>query len=118
MIQVTPQMKLYIALAPIDFRKGIDGIASICRLKLEKNPFSGAMFIFRNKSRTTLKLLVYDGQGFWLCTKRLSKGKFKWWASNESVYNKIQANELQVLLYNGYPNKASMSPEWKKVNEV
>jgi transposase len=79
MIQITPHMRLYLCVAPIDFRKGIDGLSRVCRDILDKDPFSGSMFIFRNKRRTTLKILVYDGQGYWLFVKRLSSGRFSWW---------------------------------------
>jgi len=62
MIQLVPQLKILIACEPVDFRKGIDSLAAVCRARLEQNPFSGTMFVFRNRSGTALKLLVYDGQ--------------------------------------------------------
>jgi hypothetical protein len=71
MIQITPHMRLLVAVEPIDFRAGIDGLAGICRQRLAADPFSGGLFIFRNRARTAIKILVYDGQGFWLCQKRL-----------------------------------------------
>ena len=76
MIQVTPQMRIRVAVEPADFRKGIDGLASLCRGALRSDPFSGCVFVFCNKSRKAVKILVYDGQDFWLCRKRLSKGRF------------------------------------------
>ena len=69
MIQVTPQMRILLAVQPADFRKGIDGLAQVCRQVLQKDPFSGYVFIFRNKRATAIKVLMYDGQGFWLCQK-------------------------------------------------
>ena len=66
MLQLTPQMRIYLAVQPVDFRKGIDGIAHVCRRTLDVDPFSGGVFVFRNRKRTALKILVYDGQGFWL----------------------------------------------------
>jgi transposase len=64
MIQVTPQTRILLYRGYVDFRKGIDGLAGICRNHLEKDPFSGSMFVFRNKRRTTdqrrLKLPVED----------------------------------------------------------
>ena len=117
MITITPHMQIFVSLETVDFRKGIDGLAAVCRQKLSSDPFSGALFLFRNHKKSTLKILVYDGQGFWLCTKRLSKGKFHWWpdqiTSNHSI--EIQAHELQTLLWNGNPGLASYSPEWKKI---
>ena len=79
MIQITPQMRILVAVEPADFRRGIDGLARVCKDVLQHDPFSGWVFVFRNRSATALKILVYDGQGFWLCHKRLSSGKFRWW---------------------------------------
>ena len=67
MIQLTPQMRILLAVEPADFRKGIDGLAQLCRQRLQDDPLSGALFVFANRRRKALKLLVYDGQGFWLC---------------------------------------------------
>ena len=79
MIQITPHMRILVAVEPIDFRAGIDGLVSACRQRLEADPFSGALFVFGNRARTAIKILVYDGQGFWMCHKRLSSGQFAWW---------------------------------------
>lgn len=115
MIQITPQMRIFIALEDIDFRKGIDGLAAACRQRLQQDPFSGALFLFRNRKHCSLKVLVYDGQGFWLCTKRLSKGKFHWWPDREGVSVSVQAHELQTLLWNGDPCSALFSEDWRKI---
>lgn len=117
MIQITPQMVIYVAIAPVDFRKGIDGLASCCKQILGKDPFGGAVFLFRNRSVNSLKVLVYDGQGFWLCIKRLSKGRFSWWPKPASggVEVILEARELQTLLWNGDPGLASFSDTWRKI---
>lgn len=115
MIQITPHMRIFVALEDIDCRKGIDGLAAACRQRLQQDPFSGALFLFRNRQHNTLKILVYDGQGFWLCTKRLSQGKFHWWPKQPQTSVIIQAHELQTLLWNGNPGGASFSKEWKKI---
>jgi transposase len=115
MIQITAQTKVFVAVEPIDFRKGIDGLAALCRQILDKDPFSGALFLFRNRSRNSLKILAYDGQGFWLCTKRLSQGHFSWWPEVVDQRAELQAHELQTLLWNGNLSKASFSREWRKI---
>ena len=79
MIQLTPQMRIVAAIEPVDFRRGIDGLARFCKEVLKHDPFNGWVFVFRNRSAKALKILIYDGQGFWLCHKRLSSGKFCWW---------------------------------------
>ena len=76
MIQITPQMRILLAVAPVDFRNGIDGLAGLCRQVLATDPMAGALIVFCSRSRRALKLLVYDGQGYWLCQKRLSQGRF------------------------------------------
>jgi transposase len=113
MLQIVPQMRIFAACQPVDFRKGIDGLAAECRGLLDADPFSGALFLFRNRARTALKILVYDGTGFWLCHKRLSQGKLKWWPSDGP--DRISARELQVLLWHGDPRAAKYDPEWRRI---
>jgi transposase len=85
MIQVTPQMRILLAMEPVDFRKGIDGLAGTMK-GFAMDPFSGVLFIFRNRRGTSLKVLMYDGQGFWLCQKRLSKGRFRLWSKEREPH--------------------------------
>ena len=116
MIQITPQMRVLVALEPADFRCGIDGLARRCRAVLESDPFSGTVFVFRNRRKTAIKILVYDGQGFWLCYKRLSKGRFRWWPSDpDAAVTSFQAHELQVLLCGGDPGATQAVPVWRRV---
>ena len=114
MIQVTPQMRILLAVAPVDFRKGIDGLAAVCRQVLREDPFTGHVFIFRNKKATAIKVLMYDGQGFWLCQKRLSKGRFIWWPERGTL-RPLAVHELQLLIWNGRPVKVP-SP-WRPVKK-
>ena len=72
MIQLTPQMRILVAVQPVDFRKGIDGLAGVCKNVLNKDPFEGYVFVFANRRRTSIKVLSYDGQGMWLCQNHLS----------------------------------------------
>ena len=76
-LQLTAQSRVFLAVEPADFRRGIDGLAALCRQRLGENPMEGAVFVFRNRRGTSLKLLCYDGQGFWLCQKRLSQGRVR-----------------------------------------
>jgi transposase len=119
MIQVTPQMRILVALEPADFRRGIDGLARLCQETLQQDPFSGCVFVFRNRRATALKVLVYDGQGFWLCHKRLSSGRFRWWprsvGANE-VARKLAAHQLHVLLSAGNPARTQAAADWRPVS--
>jgi hypothetical protein len=115
-IQVTPQTRILLAVEPVDFRKGIDGLAAICRQALASDPFQGALFVFRSRSRRALKLLVYDGQGFWLCQKRLSSGRFAWWpGAGPGPARGLSVHELQTLLWNGIPAAGQIAPLWRPV---
>lgn len=119
MIQITPQMRLVVAIAPADFRKGIDGLARLCKETLKQDPFSGWVFVFRNRRATALKVLVYDGQGFWLCHKRLSSGKFPWWPRSETEPARtLAAHQLHVLLSAGNPDRAQAAPAWRPVGPI
>jgi len=115
MIQITPQMRVLVAVQPTDFRRGIDGLAQQCRIALRSDPFSGTVFVFGNRRRTAVKLLVYDGQGFWLCQKRLSAGRFRHWPKSGETQAALQAHELQVLLRGGDPAMTGAAPEWRPV---
>lgn len=117
MIQLTPQMRILVAIEPADFRKGIDGLARVCREVLSSEPFSGTVYVFRNRRRTAIKMLVYDSQGFWLCHKRLSQGRFRCWPSNSGEpTTALQAHELQVLLFGGNPAATEAAPIWRRVS--
>src|SRR3954454_12190295 len=63
MLQITPQMRILVALESVDGRKGIDSLVQLCRERLAADPFSGCLFIFRSRRATSIRLLVYDGQG-------------------------------------------------------
>lgn len=114
MIQITPQMRILVAVEAVDGRKGIDSLAELCRRKLAADPFSGCVFLFRSRSATTLKILVYDGQGFWLAQKRLSTGRFRWWPEGTDTAT-LQAHQAQLLLAAGNPDTPA-APVWKKVS--
>ena len=115
MIQLTPQSRIFVATEPVDFRKGIDGLAAVCRQRLGQNPLEGAVYVFRNRSATAIKLLLYDGQGYWMMLKRLSKGRFSWWPQSADARGPLSARELVILLWNGWPDRAQMAKDLRRV---
>jgi transposase len=116
MIQLTAHMRIFVAIEPADFRQGIDGLARRCREVLGRDPFSGGVFVFGNKSRRAIKILVYDGNGFWLCQKRLSKGRFPWWPqSHSAAAQPLQAHQLTVLLSGGHPGTVPEIRPWRRL---
>jgi transposase len=118
MIQLVPQLRILLACEPVDFRKGIDSLAALCRNQFDENPMSGSVFVFRNRAGTALKLLTYDGGGYWLCLRRISSGKIRWWPQAGKPLHPLQARELAVLLYNGLPDRADFGQDWKRIDPV
>ena len=115
MIQIVPQMRILVAVEPIDFRNGIDGLVRICQQRLSSDPFCGWLFVFANRRRTAVKILAYDQQGFWLCQKRLSSGKFSYWPTATEAGKVLEAHELQLLLVGGNPVLAQAAPLWRRL---
>jgi transposase len=118
-IQIVPQMRILVAVEAVDGRKGIDSLARLCQEKLQADPFSGCLFVFRSRRGTAIRLLTYDGQGFWLAQKRLSKGRFRWWVEGSSardVAKRLETHQLQVLLAAGNPAATQAAPAWRPLN--
>lgn len=111
MIQLHANTAILLATQPADFRKGIDGMQALCQSELNCQSRSGTLFVFINRSRTMARALVYDGTGFWLMTKRLSKGKFQGWPSNEQAVNSFNAKQLRGLLLG-----KNQSGNWNKMS--
>src|SRR6056300_2007919 len=101
MLQLTPHHNIHVAVAAVDFRKGISGLVSLCEHVLAYDPFCGHIFVFRNRLRTAVKLLVYDGNGFWLCHKRFSEGQLSWWPTSSDETVSLSAAQLQIVLQHG-----------------
>lgn len=117
MIQVTLQMRVLVAVEAVDFRNGIDGLARLCRERLNADAFSGCLFVFRNRTGTAVKILVYDGQGFWLCQKRLSSGRFRWWpTAAQGAAPPLESFQLQMLLAGVNPYTAQGAAVWRRVS--
>jgi len=79
MIQLLPQLKILLAYQPVDFRKGIDGLIALCRAQFDAELYDGTLFVFRNRRGTALKILTFDGVGWWLVIRRFSQGRLQWW---------------------------------------
>jgi transposase len=109
-IQITPQMRVLVAIQPPDFRKGIDGLSQVCRAILSEDPMGGTLFVFRSRAQKAIKLLVYDGQGFWLAQKRMSQGKFRYWPTSADSLNTasrlLLTHEFYTLIWGGNPSLA------------
>ena len=115
MLQITAHHKILLAIKPTDFRKGIDSLVAECIKYFECDPMNGAIFAFTNRRRISVKLLVYDGNGFWLCQKRFSSGKLKWWPATQDQALRLQASELQVILAQGIPSQINIPKNWREI---
>lgn len=113
MISLSPNSRIIFCTSHIDFRNGIDGLVALCKNHLKLDPFAGALVLFRNRQRTAIKAIIYDGQGFWLFQKRLSEGKFKWWPTTIEQVSNLSIHELHVFLANGNPEKALLGKNFK-----
>ena len=117
MIQITPHHTIVFCVQSIDFRKGIDGLSSVCRNFLKSEPTDGAVFIFSNKRKIAVKILVYDSMGFWLCIRRFSKGKLAWWPKSYEQAKSLTYKELHVILVQGNPTLCKIPKDFLTVKK-
>jgi transposase len=102
-------VKVYLATTPCDMRKGLDGLAAQVQTVLRADPFSGALFVFRGKRASYLKILAWDGSGLCLFAKRLEQGKFVW---PPIVEGRLQLSAAQLaLLIEGIDWRRTVAPD-------
>jgi transposase len=90
-------VRVLVASRPVDFRKGMDGLAALARERLEQDPFSGTILVFRAKRADRVKLLFWDGSGLVLVSKRLEQGAFKWPPITDGVM-RLSPAQLAALI--------------------
>ena len=112
MLALSFHLRYYLCSSLVDMRNGFDGLAGIVRNHLKKDPVSGDVFIFINKTRTHIKLLYWDGDGFALFYKRLERGRYSFTAHNESS-KQIKREELMMLLEGLSYSKMSQKKRYK-----
>ena len=117
MLQVVPHMRILVAREPLDLRRGIDGTAAICRQALGEDPQSGTVFVFRGRAAKSVRILVYDGQGFWLMTKRLSTGRFRFWCDEcgPDATKVLEPSELVALLAGADWTRVRAPAAWRPI---
>ena len=112
MLALSPQLSIFASLHPVDFRKGLDALIAVCRQQMLKEPLDGALFLFQNRAKTSIRARCFDGQWFWFFTKRLSSGKFHWWPKKETM---LDYRIVQVLFSNGNPEQSQFSEDWRSL---
>jgi transposase len=100
-------VRVLVATKPVDFRKGMEGLAALVREAMGSDPFCGAVYVFRAKRADRVKLIFWDGTGMVLVSKRLEDGKFRWPRVEDAVM-RLSAAELQALLE---------GLDWRRVHE-
>ena len=116
MISFPANTDIFICHQPVSFGCGFDGMIRYCRIILNKEPLSQAYFMFINKGKEQIRVLWYDGQGFSLCTKRCSKGRFLNWPKNEEeIYSSVSFFESQILFSGGEIKNVKSKNIWKKI---
>lgn len=99
MLYLTQETQILLATKPVDFRRQMDGLIALCDQTLSANPRSGQLFVFINRARTMIRVLCYENGGYWLATKRLSRGRYTLWPKdNDGISQTMLACELTKLL--------------------
>jgi transposase len=100
MLSLPARIRVFVAVAPVDFRRGFDGLYAIVRDQFGDDPFSGHLFLFFNRAHDRVKILTWDRNGFWLHYKRLERGTFERLGDRGQGSKRIEIDriELQLLL--------------------
>jgi transposase len=99
-LSIPAQVRVYLACEVTDMRKQFDGLCAIVEHRFHRDPYAGDVFAFFNRRRNHVKLLVWDGNGFWLAAKRLEGGTFDGWrpASADATHVQVDRAQLTMLL--------------------
>ena len=108
MIAIPGGARVLIATRPVDFRKGMDGLAAVVKEHLRADPYCGAIFVFRAKRADRVKLILWDGTGLCLFTKRLEEGTFRWPKIEDGVM-RLTSSQLSALIE---------GLDWTRVREI
>jgi len=112
---ITEGTKIYLALEPVDMRKGFNGLYAQVSEQLKLKPLSGALFVFTNKTRTRVKILHWDGSGLWVMAKRLEEGRFSWPKSAGSANKLVLGSTALRMLLDGIELKHGAKKAWYEV---
>ena len=96
MLDLAGGTTVYLACGATDLRKSYHGLAAIIKLKFKLDPYSRCMFAFCNRRRTSIKILQWDGSGFWILMKRLDRDSFHWPDTPDEL-QKVTMKEMHWL---------------------
>lgn len=101
MLSLPSSVRIFVARRPVDLRKAFDGLCAVARDALQLDPFTGHLFVFFNRRRDRIKLLLWERNGFWLFYKRLERGTFEMLsdiAERDCTHVEIDARQLRLVL--------------------
>jgi transposase len=111
MIPLSPATRVFVVTGATDMRKGFNGLYGIVANRLGLDPTSGHLFVFCNAARNRTKVLLWDGSGLWICTKRLEQGRFRWdWDASKS--SATISHEQLAMLLGGIDLKQAQPRRW------
>ena len=111
MFSFSTSLKIYLGVKPVDMRKSFNGLCAIVKNELERDPLSGAVYLFSNKRRTLVKIIYWDGTGFWVLAKKLERGTF-WWSPDCDSMDMSIAHESLGMILSGIDLKAGSMRPW------
>ena len=116
MIQITAQMRVLVAIEPVDGRKGIDSLARLCHEKLAEDPFSGCVFVFRSRSGTAIRRSPTMARATGWPRSDFPRAGFIWWPEAVGAAKSLEAYEAQLLMAAGDVSRVRAAPMWRRVN--
>ena len=115
MLSPGPATKIYLAAGATDLRAGFERLSVLVQAVLGQSAVSGHLFVFCNAARNRIKVLLWDGSGLWVCTKRLEQGRFRWdWDASQS--SATIPNEQLSMLLGGVDLKQIQPRRWYRKN--
>lgn len=104
--------RIYLAAGATDLRKGFNGLYGLVRDRLLCDPLSGHLFLFSNAQRNRLKIFFWDESGFWVCAKRLERGRFHWPDPDHGQPKIVMSHEELALLLGGIDLEQTRRRRW------
>lgn len=107
--------RIWLVLEPMDLRRGIDGLSLWLQERLGQRPSAGSAFIFRNRSGQRIKVVLWDGTGVWLCSRRLHQGRFVWPKLGESCISLTQTEWGGLIAGVDWQRLSALPPRYLQV---
>jgi transposase len=115
MLHLSPHCVYYFCTLPVDMRKGFDSLSGLVQQQMGLDSLSGSVFIFLNKKRSQVKLLLWEGDGFSLYYKRLEQGTYELPAPAQSAHGPVTAQQLQLILQGVQLKSVKMKKRYQRM---